>query len=240
MSERPALTRRSLVQAAGAGIGATVTGMSITARAAVPDPDSALLDLIARHAAVVAERGAFQDHLEAAERQFKDAVPARPAMLNERFGDEFGVGRTVEVLPNGRRRGYFGDNQIAALRRLPPPTWRRWDSEPAPWDNEEITRFVDLPDPRRVARLAEILAAYDAWDADKQALADRIGLTAATAEDDRLYEIVWDLRDTIRDTTPATLAGLGAKARWAMGLDDAEEENEAIVRDLAAFGQVMT
>ena len=56
----PALTRRGLVQAAGAPIGATLTEMPFAARAAVPDP-SALLNLIARHAAVVAEQAAFQD-----------------------------------------------------------------------------------------------------------------------------------------------------------------------------------
>lgn len=152
MSERLALTRRGLVQAAGAAIGATVAGMPLAAHSAVPDPDSALLDLIARHAAVVAERAAFQDHLEAAEAEFKDALPARPTTLNERFGDEFGVGRTLEMLPDGRRRGYFGSDQIEALRRLPSPTWRHWDSEPAPWGNgEEIRRYVDLPDPRRAA-----------------------------------------------------------------------------------------
>ena len=234
---RSTITRRGLVQAAGTAIGATVAGIPMSACATATVPDSALLTLIARHAAVVAERDAHQDPLEEAEARFKAAEPLRPAALNERFGDKFGVGRTLETLPDGRKRGHYGPQQIEAMRRLRPPTWRRWDSEPAPWGNgEEIVTHVDLPDAPRAARLAEILATYDAWVAEKRELADRVGLTTATKKDDRLYELTWWLREAVRDTTPATLADLGAKARWAMGLDDAEEENGAVVRDLAAFG----
>ena len=233
------VTRRALL---GATVAVGTVALPAIAEAAfttVPhtEADADLLGLIARHAAVVAERNAHQDPLEAAEARFEAAKPLRPATLNEQSGDNFGVGRTLETLPDGRKRGHYGPQQIEAMRRLPPPTWRRWDSEPAPWGNgEEIVTHVDLPDAPRAARLAEILTVHDAWEAEKQGLADRVGLTVATAKDDRLYELTWWLREAIRDTTPATLAGLGAKARWAMGLDDAEEENDAVVRDLAGFG----
>ena len=233
------VTRRALL---GATVAVGTVALPAIAEAAFPtvphtEADADLLGLIARHAAVVAERNAHQDPLEEAEARFEAAKPLRPAALNERFEDNFGVGRTLETLSDGRKRGHYGPQQIEAMRRLPPPTWRRWDSRPAPWGNgEEIVTPIDLPDAPRAARLADILTAYDAWEAEKLGLADRVGLTLSTAKDDRLYELTWWLREAIRDTTPATLAGLGVKARWAMGLDDAEEENEAVVRDLAGFG----
>lgn len=227
----PALTRRRLVQAGAAAIGATVTGTTASAQAA-PSTDAFLLNLIARYGSVVAERNAHASVHEAAEKRFKAAVPPRPEALTETFSDVLdhlpSTGR--DTRPNGRPWCYFTPSDVERLRGAGHVTELAWGE-----DGEPLPPVLNQRGERR--RLA-ILAAHDAWAGEKQVLADRVGLTAAEAEDDRLYEAVWSLRDAVRETTPATVAGLRAKAKWALSLDDREEEDERVVRDLAAFGQV--
>ena len=226
------VTRRALLGATVAVGSVALPAIAEAAFSTVPhtEADADLLGLIARHAAVVAERNVHQDPLEEAEARFKAAEPLRPATLTETFGDVISLGGSTgrDTYPNGRPWCYFTSGDVARLRAQGAVTSPAWDE-----DGRPLPPVLNL---RGESRRQKILAAHDAWEAEKLALADRVGLTAATAEDDRLYELTWWLRETIRDTTPATLAGLGVKARWAMGLDDAEEENGAVVRDLAGFG----
>ena len=228
----PALTRRGLVQASAAALGTMVAGASVTVQAA-PDPDAGLLDLIARYGEVAAERNAHASIHEAAEERFKAGVPPRPEALTETFSDILdhitSTGR--DKYPDGRPWPYFTPGDVERLRAAGPVMGLVWSEDGRPLPLER--------NPRGEARRLEILAAYDAWKAEKRALSNRIGLTAAEAEDDRLYTAVWSLREAIRGTRPVTITGLCAKARWADPLSDSEED-EQIVRDLAAFGQVTT
>ena len=227
----PALTRRGLVQAGAAAIGATVAGITASAQAA-RSTDAFILELIARHGTVVAERNAHASEHEAAEKRFKAAFPPRPEALTETFSDVLdhlpSTGR--DTRPNGRPWCYYTLCDVERLRGAGHVTELVWGE-----DGEPLPPVLNQRGERR--RLA-ILAAHDAWQSEKRALADRVGLTAAEAEDDRLYAVMWSLRDMIRETAPVTVVGLRAKAKWALTLDDREEEDEQIVRDLAAFGQV--
>lgn len=225
----PALTRRRLARVGAAPIGTAVAGISAAAKASAPD--AALMALIARHGAAVAERNAHTSEHDAAERRFTAAAPACPEALTETFSDILDrlPSTGLDKHPDGRPWHYFTPGDVERLRAAGPGATVIWSTDGRPMPTGQ--------NPRGEARRLEILAAYDAWQGEKQALSDRVGLTAAEAEDDRLYEAVWSLRDAIRDTSPATLAGLCAKAKWALTLDDREDENEQVVRDLAAFGQ---
>ena len=227
----PVLTRRGLVQASAAALGTMVAGASVTVQAA-PDPDAGLLDLIARYGEVAAERNGHAPIHEEAEERFKANAPPRPAALTETFSDilDHITSTGCDKHPDGRPWPYFTPGDVERLRAAGPVMGLIWSEDGRPLPLER--------NPRGEARRLEILAAYDAWKAEKRALSDRIGLTAAEAEDDRLYTAVWSLRDTIRGTRPITITGLCAKARWVVALADWEEDGEQVVRDLAAFGQV--
>lgn len=229
----PALTRRGLVQAAGATLAAGVAGMPVSASV---NPDAGLLDLIARHGAIVAARNAHADVHEAAERRFREAMPLRPDAMWDKGDIGFhlctrATGRGAR--PSGNVGGFYQPGDVKKLRAGPPVT--RWaivgdDVEPPPRE----------PDPKGEMRRQEIIAASDAWETEKRAVADRVGMTAAEAEDDRLYDAMWEARDAVRTTAPVTLAGLRAKSRWIMGIDDPEEEAMALIEQVAAFGGVAT
>ena len=226
----PALTRRGLVQASAAALGTMVAGASVTVQAA-PDPDAGLLDLIAHYGEVAAERNAHAPIHEEAEERFKASAPPRPAALTETFSDilDHITSTGCDKHPDGRPWPYFTPGDVERLRAAGPVMGLVWSEDGRPLPLER--------NPRGEARRLEILAAYDAWKAEKRALSNHIGLTAAEAEDDRLYTAVWSLREAIRGTRPVTITGLCAKARWADPLSDSEED-EQIVRDLAAFGEV--
>ena len=227
----PTLTRRGFTKAGAVALGATVAGIPASAQAA-PYTDATLLDLIARHSAVVAERNAHASEHDAAERRFKAALPPRPAALTETFSDilDHITSTGYDKHPDGHPWPYFTPGDVERLRAAGPVMGLAWSEDGRPLLLER--------NPRGEARRLEILAAHDAWKAEKRALADRIGLTAAEAEDDRLYAAVWWLREAIRRTMPITITGLCAKARWVVALADWEEDGEQVVRDLAAFGQV--
>ena len=186
----PALTRRGLVQAGAAMMGAAVAGIPVSAQA-LPCTDAFLLDLIARYAVVAAERNAHAPEHDAAERRFKAALPPRPEALTETFSDVLdhlpSTGR--DTRPNGRPWCYFTPGDVERLRGAGHVTELMWGE-----DGEPLPPVLNQRGERR--RLA-ILAAHDAWTGEKQALADRVGLTAAEAEDDRLYAAVWSLRDPV-------------------------------------------
>ena len=227
----PALTRRGLVQAGAVALSTMVAGASVTAQAA-PDPDAGLFDLITRYGKVAAERNAHAFIHEAAEERFKAGVPPRPEALTETFSDILdhitSTGR--DKYPDGRPWPYFTPGDVERLRAAGPVMGLVWS---------EDGRSLPLErNPRGEARRLEILAAHDAWKAEVRALADLVGRTAAEAEDDRLYAAVWSLREAIRRTRPVTITGLCAKAQWVVTLTDWEEDDEQVVRDLAAFGEV--
>ena len=224
----PALTRRGLVQASAAALGTMVAGASVTVQAA-PDPDAGLLDLIARYGEVAAERNAHAPIHEEAEERFKANAPPRPAALTETFSDilDHITSTGCDKHPDGRPWPYFTPGDVERLRAAGPVMGLIWSEDGRPLPLER--------NPRGEARRLEILAMHDAWKAEMRALADHVGLTAAEVEDDRLYAAVWSLREAIRGTRPITITGLCAKARWAAPLSDSEED-EQVVRDLAAFG----
>ena len=225
------LTRRGLVQAAGVTLAAGVAGLPA---AASTSPDAGLLDLIARHGAIVAARNAHADVHEAAERRFREVTPPRPEALWNRgdIGFHLCTGATGrDVHSSGHVGSFYCPGDVEKLRAGPPVT--RWaivgdDVDPPPRE----------PDSKGEARRQEIIAASDAWEEEKRVVADRVGMTAAEARDDRLYAAVWEARDAIRVLCPTTLAGLRAKSRWIMNIDDPEEEAVALVEQVSAFGGV--
>ena len=93
----------------------------------------------------------------------------------------------------------------------------------------------------REARHAEVVEAHFTWMDDCRAVKDRVGLTALEDIEDETYTVLSDLQDAIADTVPATLAGLAAKARWAMGDDKPvalrEEWTARIAADVVAMAE---
>lgn len=198
------ITRRGLVQAAGAAIGAV--GLPIAA-SAVPapalDPDAALIDLIARHADADT---AFDEAEAEADRLYGVALaahPPRPDALRWRPGDfsrtSMGVGLSDPV--GGGEARVYRDRAILRLRDRPAETW-----------------FPSVRlGPECEARRVEILEAFDAWTAKLAVVDDRSGYTAAAEAWDAADAVLADLTRSVLEATPATLAGLAAKARWATG-----------------------
>lgn len=85
-------------------------------------------------------------------------------------------------------------------------------------------------------RGAQIIAAWATWIQALDALSDRIGLTAADAEAERLYEAVIDLEREIANTVPRTLAGLKVKAAALLADGGAARP---LVTDILNLGAVL-
>jgi hypothetical protein len=139
------------------------------------------------------------------------------------------------VLPSGRVESYFLPGDVEKLRAGPPVT--RWamvadDVDPPPRE----------PDPEGEARRQEIIATHDRWRAERKAVEDAVGYTAAVEQAEALAE-AWDaVDDTLRLHQPRTVAGLARKAAWVadclsreIGHDDLAA---GFARQVAAFGGV--
>ena len=216
-------------------VGIPPTVSALASPVGAQNPDATLLDLISQHNTVVAARNAHANVHHAAERRFTEAMPVRPAALTE-TGATFmacGIATGRETCPDGRLRGFYTSVDVDRVRAAGPVTLQAWDGDGQP--------LPPTPDIEGEARRLCVVAASDAWEADKRALADSVGLTAAEEEDDRLYEAMWVARAAIIATAPATLAGLRAKAAWLADriADSPLEEKdlaELFAREVADFG----
>ncbi len=223
------VTRRALLGATAVfGAVALPSAADATGSAMVSgDPDAGLLDLIAQHTEVVETRHAFWSVYEAAENRYRAAIPSLPATLDYRAGDPIHAMSGRRPGPRGGQIAFFTETDIEQLRSRGPVMVGRCDG------SKLLRSEID---PTREARRQEIIAASDAWLAEKRAAEERSGFAAAEAEAEGLYEIAWVAREAVLDRVPASLHGFRAKARWAASLDDYDEAcADQIVRDLAGM-----
>lgn len=119
--------------------------------------------------------------------------------------------------------------------------WRRLEGTHFEWaDVHAIKRQVLNPG----ARLREIVAAYEGWEAERQRLAVELGITAAESAVEAAWRVAEPLANAIAAARATTPAGMAVKARAAAllygGCDPDEHEFSAerlawsIVRDLTA------
>ena len=232
----PALTRRVLVQAGAAALGATVARMPASAHTLSPDAE--LFRLLGQEREARAAWLAAADVLDAAADREMRSRPPRPEALRSGFMDHcHGLGaapRGKVRLPNGNYRAFWRDEDVEELKLAPLPT--RWaiDKADAPPRRE--------PDPDGEARRREVIAAYDAWRADRRLVEDAVGLTAATLADDEVGRVLTAAENAIEACRARTIQGLTAKAAWvAARLESDVTETtfaSSFVLEVAAFGQV--
>ena len=214
MRDLASITRRGLVQTGAAALGAGVAGISVPALASpTPDADAALIDFIARHATALTDLAALDDVADPFRNRFEAMAPERPAALRWRAEDfpRTSLGRGLSDNDvNTDERWYF-------FRGV---EWLRKAHPVAQWTEEAE------------ARRREIVEAHDAWMAEREALADRIGLTAANAKCDRVSDTVCEIEMAIMDRGPVTLGGFRAKAQWIAASKQPEDWAEVLLRDL--------
>ena len=206
------LTRRALLSASTVAMGAVVLPSAAALAGAVTDQDAdlfVLLDAWSTARAVAAAAGSRSESLWDA---FADQEPERPEALHVRPGDALGCGSTWEKRADGRRVEFYDPQAVDLLRQRPLPICDEWQGEP---DGGQGGRWVQAPDHGRVARRAEILAAHDAWWAERESLQAQLGLPAAESVEETACEALYEVERAILSTVPATAAGLVAKARWA-------------------------
>jgi hypothetical protein len=107
---------------------------------------------------------------------------------------------------------------------------------PAPWNVDEfVIRCERVPDPVGEARRLEIIAAWDAWQAEQAAVRASSGLDAANAIGDATSDAAYAIEEAIWNYQPSTFAGLQAKARWIASTPLAAEAAKHLLRDLCAM-----
>lgn len=229
----PALTRRGLVQAGAAALGATVAGVAAFAHAGVPDPDAPLFAALARYDdARAAWLTTHAPHDEAMERAFAAYPPRPPALTSTGFDTLAGLkasGR--EKGPDGRIKGFFVQGDVDRLRDADPVTELAWTSEGE--------RLPPVPYPKGEARRQAIIASHDRWAAECAAVDEAVGLLAAVRTNDAACEVLNDAEDALERLSPCTLPGLVARARWAVETGDAAGSDGPLVtfaREVAALG----
>ena len=231
------LSRRALL-AASAG---SLAGPSATVAPVLASTERADVELIAlgRRWQPLADacHAAMDRTWEAEERVVH---PEPPEALFLRRGDlPLGLG-THELRGD---RFWYG-KRIADLRTKP-RTRQSW-SLPEDGSDDVLPRWV--PDPLAQARADEIVAAWDQWHAERKAVEDAAGLTAAQAEENRCDEVERAVRLRILSTPARTIEGLIVKARvaaWCNSSPEAVQDNtreaiaaEDISDDALAWGLV--
>lgn len=241
------ITRRGLVQGAGAAIGATAAGMPASALAETQIPASdldaewhALLD---RRRETLAAWQATDAPATDAHARAKAAYPEMPRALRPVFSDiSSGValvradhGR--EQGPDGRIRGFYTRDDVEALRAAGPITTAD------DWDDDGNPRPATLNLAGEARRL-EIVAAHDRWTADRRAIEHAVGYTAACEAEEAAGLVYYEADEAVEAYQPRTIAGLVAKGAWvAERLRDpgfTGDLAEVFARQVAAFGEVMS
>lgn len=236
MGEAPALTRRGLVRAAGAMIGATAAGVAGPALASpAPDLDAGLLDLIARHGQAEAEVVRLSEASDDAWRAALDAYPPRPDALLWRPDDfpRTGFGRALADRGEGGAPWRYTARAAAWLADFGPfPAWARGTGaamSPAEAEACEVRRL-------------EIITAWGAHMDARRVVEDRTGYSALVDAEDAAAGLVVTLAGEIKRARPATLAGLRALATWAGRQAEAGAAHDDLLSlfagTVAAFGGV--
>ena len=227
---RATITRRALVGAAGAALGATVAPIAASALASpAPDPDAGLFDLIARHAAARAEMERARRASEAAFAAFTAAASPRPDALRLREGDFPRTGLGVG-LSSGEGDGprWYGARGVEWMRDRPVTAWFPGRAGPLGVDDE--------------ARRLEIVGAWDDHIAARQAAEVCSGYGEACEALDAAAELVCALAGDVARCRPQTLPGLRALGAWfsrQVAEDDVHDAFlELLAGAVAAFGGV--
>lgn len=131
---------------------------------------------------------------------YDKGCPARPAALYER-GDNLGCGWANDPVSDGCSRLYYDEAQVDRLRG-------QRQIKYCYLDEAGETRVVESPEGQ--ARADAVIAAFDAWDAERAAWARECGLTAAEERADELREACEALFDRMLKIEAATLPGLAA------------------------------
>ena len=181
-------------------------------------PDVGLVAAIEEHHGAMAIWRGLLAAREPFTAQFEVEKPERPATLRFNGGDGLDVGFECERISETKSRAWYGGRQVFELRKQSPRILGR-----------------SVFDDRRDKRRDEIIAAYDAWHAERDALMERIGLTAADAECDAGADRLADIEVRIMNLPPRSLAGLAAKARWLKDTCDVELVADQIIEDIFAL-----
>lgn len=229
-------------QLGASAVGAVALPMGASALAGPAHPDAALFALLDAWSPARTAADAAGDRAGALWDTFVALEPARPPALHFSGADGLNCGFDVEVLTDGRRIALYGLQEVEKLRDMPQPKRSEWVGEPAPWGNgEQIDRWMSVPNERVIARLAEVIAAHDAWVVERQAVKDRLGKDAADEAEDEACQALWEVEKAILSTMPATIAGLTAKARWAtrdgLPMTTAAEWAQRIAADVVAMAE---
>ena len=210
------VTRRALLGATAA-VGAVVAlPMGASALAGSDHPDAALFVLLDVWGPARAAADTAGDRSEALWLEFIDLEPERPAALHFSGADGLNCGFEVERLSDGRHVTFYGLQDVEKLQGMPLPRRCVETYTPHPdLPNDRLLHRTWIPDERRIARRAEVIAAHDTWMVERQAVKDRLGMDAADDAEEEAFRVLWEVEAEILSTLPATTAGLVAKARWA-------------------------
>lgn len=228
-------SRRALL----AGL-ATSTVLTLPVLAGEPHPDAELLDLERRRVEVQTAADEAQSRWGA----LTDSItlPEAPDALLLRDEDRV-LKLAVYAVERDDGRMWYAVEPIGVERRLLRRKHWRWQRRPTrPGDGPLGTDWIEtrVPWPEAQARADEIVAAWDAWVAEKDRIHEASGWNAAGDEWDRLDDLLEEIEYAIWATTAHTSAGLLVKARLAQR--DFDEDNTpppelmaGIVRDILAM-----
>lgn len=206
---------------------------SQVAAVAFSGPDAPLFALIASHAPALAASTKAEVELDAARERFEALEPQRPAAILYRFDDPSEMPEGREKSLNGFRMVYT-ESDIEKLRSAPVPFCFSSGAK----DSPEGAGMAWRPSARGIARRAEILEAFDAWDGERVAVAAQVGWTAARAEVARLAVELRQIENAILDCETHTLAGVQAKGCWIEQQDMVEEWSYYVLYDVIGLDHV--
>ncbi|WP_414476116.1 hypothetical protein [Microvirga sp. M2] len=158
--------------------------------------------------------------LDAAEEQFRESCPEKPAELHVQKMDwilnmPHMPGDTFEMEKDGKRILVYTQEAVEKLRSAP-RTMQDWSN--CTGDNETGVRAGRKPDPKAQARADGIVAAWDRYyDAVQDARAQS-GYAEARETVAELVEALRDLDERVARTRAYTLHGMLVKAK--MVVDD--------------------
>ncbi len=234
------VTRRALLGATAAlGVVAFPTvAPALSIPVAADDVDAELFALLDRWRDARAVWDATDDPLEEAHERAKSAYPPMPAALWSTGDfrvhlDAQASGRGVKS--SGHPGSFYYPSDVETLRASPPVT--RWA-----WADDSVQPPPRESDPEGEARRQEIIAASDRWQAERRAVEDTVGYTAAVELAETLAKAWVAIDDALALCPPRTVAGIVRKAAWVadclskdIGRDDL---GEVFARQVAAFGSL--
>lgn len=215
--------------------GAAAALRPYTLAAPVSGNDTPLFDLIVRHGPALAELIAADEMSRAPYAAYSAVALRRPDALYWRAGDRTRPATREPAPDSTTYRFIYVEADVERMRKGQAFTVVEHRS-PAPWNIDEVVvRCERVPDPVGEARRVEIVAAWDAWQAEKAAVSESSGLDAANAVSDAASDALSAIEEAIQEYQPATFAGLQAKARWIAANPCPADHARHVLRDLCAM-----